>query len=87
MDRFWRWRHSQWVSRVVLKRFPACSVPGLEVALWMLLILTMPLALELVTVIIIAIIGPLARKVLLHSSRIYGIYVATLMMWLIGAWR
>jgi hypothetical protein len=62
-------------------------MPGLEVAPWMLLILTMPLALEVVTVVIIAIIGPLAIKVLLHSSRICGICVATLMMWLIGAWR
>jgi hypothetical protein len=87
VDRFWRWRLSQWVSRVVLKRLPAYTLLGLEVAPWMLLILTMPLALELVTVIIIAIIGPLARKVLLHSSRTCGICVAALMMWLIGAWR
>jgi hypothetical protein len=53
----------------------------------MLLILTMPLALELVTVVTIATIGPLARRVLLLSSRICGICVAALMMWLIGAWR
>jgi hypothetical protein len=73
---------------VVLKRLPVCSVPGLEVTPWMLLILTVPLVLELVTVVTIAtIIGPLARKVLLYSSRICGICVTALMMWLIGAWR
>jgi hypothetical protein len=53
----------------------------------MLLILTMPLAQELVTVVVIAIIGPLARKVLLLSSRICGRCVAALMMSLRGAWR
>jgi hypothetical protein len=53
----------------------------------MLLILTMPLALDLVIVVTIATIGPLARRVLLLSSRICGICVAALMMWLIGAWR
>jgi hypothetical protein len=62
-------------------------MPVLEVIPWMLLILTAPLALELVTVITIATIGPLARRVLLLSSRICGICVAALMMWLIGAWR
>jgi hypothetical protein len=62
-------------------------MPGLEVAPWMLLILTMPLALDLVIVVTIATIGPLARRVLLLSSRICGICVATLMMWLKGAWR
>jgi hypothetical protein len=72
---------------MVLKRLPACSVPVLEVTPWMLLILTVPLALELVTVITIVTIGPLARRVLLLSSRICGICVAALMMWLIGAWR
>jgi hypothetical protein len=53
----------------------------------MLLILTMPLALDLVIVVTVATIGPLARRVLLLSSRICGICVAALMMWLIGAWR
>jgi hypothetical protein len=87
VDRFWRWRLSQWVSRVVLKRLLVCSVPGLEVTPWMLLILTVPLVLELVTIVTIAILGPLARRVLLRSSRICGICVAALVMWLIGAWR
>jgi hypothetical protein len=87
MDIFYTWKHSQWVSRAVLKRLLACSVPGLEVAPWMLLLLTMPLALDLVIVITVATIGPLARRVLLLFSRICGICVATLMMWLIGAWR
>jgi hypothetical protein len=50
----------------------------------MLLILTMPLALDLVIVVTIATIGPLATRVLLLSSRICGICVAALMMWLIG---
>jgi hypothetical protein len=87
VDRLWTWRHSLWDSREVLKRLPACSVPGLEVPPWRLLILIVPLALDLVIVATNAIIGPLARKVLLLSSRICGICVAALMMWLIGAWR
>jgi hypothetical protein len=53
----------------------------------MLLILTVPLVLELVTIVTIATIGPLERRVLLLSSRICGICVASPMMWLIGAGR
>jgi hypothetical protein len=70
-----------------MKRLLVCSVLGLEVAPWMLLILTMPLALELVIVATVVTIGPLARRVLLLSSRICGTCVAALMMWLTGAWR
>jgi hypothetical protein len=87
VDRFWRWRLSQWVSRVVLKRLLVYSIPGLEVPPWMLLILTAPLVLELVTIVTIVTLGPLTRRVLLRSSRSCGICVAALMMWLIGAWR
>jgi hypothetical protein len=53
----------------------------------MLLTLTVPLVLELVTVVTVTTLGPLARRVLLLSSRTYGRCVAALMMWLIGAWR
>jgi hypothetical protein len=53
----------------------------------MLLILTVPLVLELVTIVTIATLGPLARRVLLLSSRTCGICVAALIMWLIRAWR
>jgi hypothetical protein len=60
---------------------------GLEVAPWMFLILTMHQVLDLVIVATVATIGPLARRVLLPSSRICGICVAALMMWLTGAWR
>jgi hypothetical protein len=90
VDKLLTWKPSLWASRAPLKRLRVCSVLGLEVAPWMLLILTMPQVLDLaiiVTATIVATIGPLARRALLPSSKICGICVATPMMWLTRAWR